>query len=377
MRDRTRNFLRMLYVLGLVLVLAGALSIAALAQGPGVAWTARLDEAQVLAQNSGKLVLVHFYGDHCGPCKRMDSEVFPMRGVVEAISRDYIPVKIDSTQAPELVQRFGIRGIPADVILSSDGRIVHKREGGITAERYTEYLNLVARRNQPQNVAPPVTPQVMSPQVAATPVDVLAPPTPPFASQHSSPLLPNYDSRPSVTPSSVSPWGEPVVFAPEPEKPSHKPDVPVEAVKDAPALAPVDVAVKTAEMPSRPMVEIPLALDGFCPVTLRTSEKWTAGNPLFYHLYHGQIYRFVDASALEKFRVAPDEYAPVADGNDIVIFVERQRMVPGVRRFGVWYDGRVFLFSSRESLETFAKKPQFFAEIAGRYEASVGENLVR
>lgn len=329
----------------------------------------RLEDAQEAARYSGKLVLVHFYGDHCAPCRRMDAEVFPARVVIDAVVSDYVPVKIDATQSPELVQRFGIRGIPADVILTGDGRVVHRREGGISTGRYAVYLDLVARRN-------------LQPTASVTPAAVSH--SPDFESQPSQPLLPNRYSLPDVPApmaalpvAQVLPWGEPFavaltdnsvsIAAPEPVLLVGPTDSPVNKVNVWGAMVPP----QEIETPMRQTVAIPLALDGFCPVTLREVEKWVTGNPLFCHLHRGQLYRFTDSSAMERFCATPERYAPAVDGNDIVAFVDRQRMVPGVRRFGVWYQERVFLFASRESLEAFAKRPEFFAEIAARYEVSV------
>ena len=74
---------------------------------------------------SGPPVLVDFYADRCGPCKM----VAPL---VDEIAQDNIGkllvAKIDADQAPGLLERFGIRGIPT-VILFKGGEEVARSVG--------------------------------------------------------------------------------------------------------------------------------------------------------------------------------------------------------------------------------------------------------
>ncbi len=74
---------------------------------------------------SGPPVLVDFYADWCGPCKM----VAPL---VDEIAQDNIGkllvAKIDADQAPGLLERFGIRGIPT-VILFKGGEEVARSVG--------------------------------------------------------------------------------------------------------------------------------------------------------------------------------------------------------------------------------------------------------
>ena len=70
-------------------------------------------------------VLVDFYADWCGPCKM----VAPL---VDEIAKENVEkllvAKIDADQAPELLERFGIRGIPT-VILFKGGEEVARSVG--------------------------------------------------------------------------------------------------------------------------------------------------------------------------------------------------------------------------------------------------------
>ena len=70
-------------------------------------------------------VLVDFYADWCAPCKY----VAPlMDELAQAHEGKLLVVKIDTDQAPDLSQKFGIRSIPT-VILFKDGEEVGRSVG--------------------------------------------------------------------------------------------------------------------------------------------------------------------------------------------------------------------------------------------------------
>jgi YHS domain-containing protein len=63
-------------------------------------------------------------------------------------------------------------------------------------------------------------------------------------------------------------------------------------------------------------------------------------------------------------------------GEDIVLMVERNKRVEGNRKFGAWFQGRVFLFSNQETLNVFADRPEYYLEIALKYEMARREQPV-
>jgi YHS domain-containing protein len=46
----------------------------------------------------------------------------------------------------------------------------------------------------------------------------------------------------------------------------------------------------------------------------------------------------------------------------VVLAIERKQAVPGHRKHGVYYAGRVYLFSDEANLEKFSKNPRYYAE---------------
>jgi len=108
----------------------------------------------------------------------------------------------------------------------------------------------------------------------------------------------------------------------------------------------------------------PLALDGYCPVSLSEKEQWAKGDPRYGVIHRGRTYLFVGPEEAKRFFADPDRYAPVLSGMDVVIAVEEKRQVPGRREYGAWYEGRVFLFAGEASYRKFDREPARYAAAA-------------
>ena len=83
--------------------------------------------------------------------------------------------------------------------------------------------------------------------------------------------------------------------------------------------------------------------------------------------HRGRTYLFAGPKQRDCFDVAPDRYAPVLSGTDVVLAIEQGQTVLGRREHGAWFEGRVYLFSSEETLRKFDAAPY-------RYVSALPEN---
>lgn len=456
-----RNTLLFLMLLGLPTFVFGQFpTIVSQFQRDQVQWENDLNRAAQLAKETNRLLFVHFYGDNCPPCKAMDAQVFTDQRIISEISRKFVAVRIDTAKNPALGAQFEVKAIPTDIILDEAGKVINRRQGGISADRFGQYLSYLQTLTGKTAVVAASEPALSQGSMSPNPFEVST--TASATSQAIQPVLPSTDQAPvgfdamnsGQTVSLESPTAElannvvrdpftkqpltkqpfqetastidprialPAQISPSPFNatasiptqspfavtgvPSDQPQAtersnpvrtelsvsPAVPIAGTGPLAANPTTASQTTHPSEPakeivipdvdcsataqMVEVPLGLDGFCPVVLGQEERWTPGNPALYAMFRGQVYRFSSEDALTEFVTDPLKFAPIAMGEDIVLMVERNKKSYGSRRFGAWYEGRVFLFSCQETLDVFAAKPEYYSDIAQKYETAVKSQL--
>ena len=126
---------------------------------------------------------------------------------------------------------------------------------------------------------------------------------------------------------------------PSPAKVSKVPLLPVTADMK---LSPPDVfdrlstSAPSGRQLSLPVGSPPLALDGYCAVTLVSNMVWHKGDVRYGVLHRGRTYLFASATEQLMFLASPDTYAPVAAGNDVCQLVDSGKYVAGKREFGLF-----------------------------------------
>ncbi len=106
-------------------------------------------------------------------------------------------------------------------------------------------------------------------------------------------------------------------------------------------------------------------LKGFCPVTLRDQRELIDAKPDFHSTFRGQKFHFASAEAKLKFDDEPARYAPAAYGADVVALTRDKDVVEGTLDFAAWFKGRLYMFGSQETHDTFVTNPSQFATPVG------------
>lgn len=86
-------------------------------------------------KNSGKIILLDFYADWCGPCRMLSP-------VVEEFAEenpDFVVGKINVDKEPELSEEFGVSSIPMLVVMK-DGKILNKSVGAKSKQQILEMI---------------------------------------------------------------------------------------------------------------------------------------------------------------------------------------------------------------------------------------------
>ena len=107
----------------------------------------------------------------------------------------------------------------------------------------------------------------------------------------------------------------------------------------------------------------PVALEGFCPVTLMRSENWVQGNPRYSVTYQGKTYTLSSQASVQEFYSDPQKYTPIMEGCDPVLFSEGKKVV-GTPDFCIVYEGRLYMFATEDSMNRFYANANDFRDYA-------------
>jgi len=148
----TRSFTAASAATGLTLVLAGlvlapiparAAATTAAAAG-GLEWVDSHDTAVARAKKERKILLLDFYTDWCGWCKRLDKDVFSQDSFIKA-ANGVLGVKVNAERQPALAQRYKVSSYPRLFFVDADGMTLEQVRGYLSLADFTTKVEQIKR----------------------------------------------------------------------------------------------------------------------------------------------------------------------------------------------------------------------------------------
>jgi len=370
-----------------------------------IAWSEDLAGTMELAQRTGKPVLIHFYGDHCPPCRMLEKKAFKDTQLIAAISEHVLAVRINAERDTKTAARFRVNRWPTDVYLHPNGEEIYRNISAQDPSAYERTVLKVAEKNQRfvgQHKSKPSKPLS---EETNTKVRASFASGRPMTAEASSPVAASLQGPARVRLSEVAVTSvdtadvainnqTPLPTLAGPSVQDMQPLVGDAVASDAvasdavasdavasDAVASDAVASDAVAPPTKvePILPTEVAMGGFCPVTLAMAIEasktgtspnpaWVKGNGDFAVRHRGRVYHCVSEEALAKFLESPDLFAPVLSGCDLVEYSKSGKWIDGDCRFG-FIDketGRIFLFSSSLNCQEFVQNCESYSSMVGK-----------
>jgi len=135
----------------LLAVLCSLLAIVAMARWTAggkeiIPWRTDFNAAVKEAQATHRPLMLYFTADWCGPCQSLKGTLWA-DPQVEKTLRNFVPVKIDEDQHPDIAQRFPGNYIPRYVIVDPELQQSKTTDGVLTSAEFITWLSQPKSQN--------------------------------------------------------------------------------------------------------------------------------------------------------------------------------------------------------------------------------------
>ncbi|MEN0005630.1 MAG: thioredoxin family protein [Bacteroidota bacterium] len=101
-------------------------------------------KALQIAQQEDKLILIDFYTDWCGPCKKLDKLVFQNDSIQQILSTQFVLLKYDAEKDKtfHLSKKHHVSSYPTTIVLNKNGYVLNRKYGfpGETFEHMSQQV---------------------------------------------------------------------------------------------------------------------------------------------------------------------------------------------------------------------------------------------
>lgn len=126
----------------LAAALSFALSVASSTTAHAINWRSNLGDALRVSKESGKPVMVDFYTDWCGWCKKLDSDTYSSPKV-SSLADKFVCVKINAERDTQSAAKYQVTGYPTILFLDGKGNVLQRIPGYQPPDQFAAVMKSV------------------------------------------------------------------------------------------------------------------------------------------------------------------------------------------------------------------------------------------
>ena len=130
-------------VWGLFVILVGVIAVVGVSRllGPkeSIPWRTDFAAAANESRGSGKPVMLYLTASWCGPCQSLKGTTWADADVESAL-KNFVPVKIDIDEHPDLARRYDPQGVPYFAVLNAAGDASKTAVGALPPADFLAWL---------------------------------------------------------------------------------------------------------------------------------------------------------------------------------------------------------------------------------------------
>lgn len=110
----------------------------------GIHWLNHPERAFKLAKEKGAPIFIDFWASWCGPCKRMERDVWPDEQLIK-LSKHFVFLSVDADLRRGINSKYNVRVLPTLVITDSAGNVLNHFEGYKSAKYLIDVMKVIPK----------------------------------------------------------------------------------------------------------------------------------------------------------------------------------------------------------------------------------------
>jgi thiol:disulfide interchange protein len=113
----------------------------------GVKWLASYEDAVAAAKKNKQPIMIDFYADWCGWCKKLDKSTYVDKDVV-ALAKEFVSLKIDADVEGSISSEYKVVGLPTILFIDATGKELHRVVGYRPPAAFLDEMNVALESYQ-------------------------------------------------------------------------------------------------------------------------------------------------------------------------------------------------------------------------------------